>query len=105
MSEAYLAATLVQAYCRDKWPGNEAAQGNNMASTMFDSFARIFPVRSSGSHKYIDVDAINEHLGQPQGGGVFGYVTMNDGSQVLLTCKGPLAIIDGDGCRFLPDAA
>jgi len=102
MSQAYLAATLVHAYCRDKWPNNEDANGgNNMGSTMFDSFTRAFERKGGGSHKYIPADEWTATLGERQGAGVYGYQRMADDSYVLLTCKGPLAVADDMGVRWV----
>lgn len=104
MSYAYKAATLVSAYCEHTWPhdpASAATTGCFMASTMWDVFADAFDIKGSGSHKYIPADEYTAHLGMPLGAGVYGYTRMADDSLVLLTCKGPLAVADGSGCRWL----
>ena len=94
MSTAYRMAVLIEGYCRDKW-GDSL-----MASTMADHFAGIGEGAGYGSHKYIPADEYTMHLGEPIGAGVFGYWRYSDGSSMLLTCRGPLAIVDENGCRW-----
>jgi len=94
-SIAYRMATLIQAYCRDKWGDNL------MASTMADHFAASGDGAGYGSHKYIPADEYTMHLGEPIGAGVYGYWRYSDSSCMLLTCKGPLAIVDEGGCRWV----
>ncbi len=101
MSQAYKAAVLVQSYCQVKWPGNGVSEGNNMASTVFDMFERVFETKGGGSHKHIPADEYSAALGMEAGSGVFGYVRMGDDSLVLLTCEGPLAVVDDKGCRWI----
>jgi len=51
----------------------------------------ILPVldfKSEGSHKYVPEDWINEQLQQPAGGGVWGYIKMQDDSYILRLCNG-----------------
>lgn len=98
MSIAYRAATLITAYCRATWPDKWA----DMPSTMADHFAGSFDGASYGSHKYVaQLDEINARLGAREGAGVFGYWRFSDGTQMLLTCEGPLAVIDKDGLRTI----
>jgi len=94
MSIAYRMAVLVEGYCRDKWGDNL------MASTMADRFAEIGEGAGYGSHKYIPADEYTMHLGEPIGAGVYGYWRYADSSCLLLTCRGPLAIVDERGCRW-----
>ena len=95
MSIAYKAATLITAYCETKWPGDVS-----MASTMADHFAGYFDGASSYSHKHVQqLDEINERLGAKPGAGVYWAWRFSDGTQMLLTCEGPLAVIDEQGLR------
>lgn len=94
-SIAYRMATLISAYCRDKWGDNL------MASTMADHFAEAGEGAGYGSHKYIPAEEYTIALGEEVGSGVYGYWRYADSSLMLLTCKGPLAIADEQGCRWV----
>lgn len=94
MSIAYTMAALIEGYCRDKWGDNL------MASIMADHFAGIGEGAGYGSHKYLPADEYTRHLGESMDAGVFGYWRYADSSCLLLTCRGPLAIVDEKGCRW-----
>ena len=95
MSIAGKAAMLITAFCKFTWPD----KGDSMASTAAD-FANAFDGASYGSHKYIPADEYTTQLGEPLGEGVYGYWRFSDKSLLLLTCRGPLAIVDDKGCRW-----
>lgn len=89
---AAIASGYVNAWCRAKWP----EEGAKMSSTMMNaSMADVFDHIDYGSHKYIPADKLTRDLGEPTGGGVYGYWKMADGSYVLRTCRGPLAYWSG----------
>jgi hypothetical protein len=93
-SIAYRMATLITSYCEQRWGDNL------MASTMADHFAEVGSGAGYGSHKYIPADEYTIALGEPLGAGVFGYWRYSDSSVMLLTCRGPLGIVDHNGCRW-----
>jgi hypothetical protein len=93
-SIAYRMATLITAYCEQRW--GDAL----MASTMADHFAEAGDGAGYGSHKYIPADEYTIALGEPLGAGVFGYWRYSDSSVMLLTCRGPVGIVDHNGCRW-----
>lgn len=95
MSIAGKMARLVESYCAKTWGDNL------MSSTMADHFADIGDGAGYGSHKDIPADEYTMHLGEPIGAGVFGYWKFSDGSLLLLTCRGPLAVVDDRGCRWV----
>jgi len=97
-STAFSAAVLVSGWCAAKW-----GAANDMHSTMVESFINAFKgYRGGGSHKYIsELAEINSRLGLPDGAGVFWYHAFDDGSRLFLTCEGPLAILDGEGLRWI----
>lgn len=97
---ALVAAELIHAYCKVKFPPQEGssskAYGNYMATTvangpLIDAFDHV----GGGSHKYIPTTRLNADLSYPDGAGVFGYWKMKDGSYLLRTCEGPLAVWSG----------
>lgn len=93
-SIAYKMTTLITAYCEQRW--GDAL----MASTMSDHFAEAGDGAGYGSHKYIPADDYTIALGEPLGAGVYGYWRYSDSSVMLLTCRGPLGIVDHNGCRW-----
>jgi len=93
-SIAYRMATLITSYCEQRW--GDAL----MSSTMADYFAEVGNGAGYGSHKYIPADEYTIALGEPLGAGVFGYWRYSDSSVMLLTCRGPLGIVDHNGCRW-----
>lgn len=98
MSKASKAARFITAFCQVEWPDG----GVKMASTIAERDAGTFAgYVGGGSHKYIEADEITAHLGEPEGAGVYGYERFDDGSCILLMCKGPLAVLDEKGARWL----
>ena len=101
MTYAAKAAGYINAWCVLKFPNAETqvpphAVGASMATTMANGgMVDCFDHEGGGSHKYIPVEDLNGQLGLPDGGGVFGYWKMKDGSYLLRTCQGPLAHWDG----------
>lgn len=93
-SIAHVMATLITSYCEQRWGDNL------MASTMADHLAQAGDGAGYGSHKYIPADEYTIALGEPLGAGVFGYWRYSDSSVMLLTCRGPLGIVDHNGCRW-----
>lgn len=89
--QAMTAARLINAFCQVTWPDD-----TGMASTIASGWTACFNITSTGTHKYIPTAAINTLLGLPQGAGVWGYNRFADGSYLLLTCDGPLAVWDGE---------
>jgi hypothetical protein len=88
MPYAQIAAQYITAWCRATYAKNPDKMGSTMANGgMIDCFDH----RGHGSHKYIPADKLTEDLGERQGAGVYGYWAMNDGSYLLLTCRGDLA--------------
>lgn len=97
MSAAKIAAAYVHAYCWMSWPGEGPTNGTSMASTIANgSTFDVFDHKNGGSHKYIPADKLSADLGEPKGSGVFGYWKMYDGSYVLRTTRGPLAVWTGN---------
>lgn len=90
---AKTAGILIHSYCNQMW---EAHKANKMPSIVADGgFMDAFDIKSSGSHKYIPTERLNKELEYPQGAGVFGYFRFSDGSYLLRTCDGPLAVWSG----------
>lgn len=88
MPYARTAAQYITAWCRATYKENPDRMGSTMANgEMIDCFDH----RGHGSHKYIPADRLTQELGEPEGSGVYGYWAMNDGSYLLLTCRGDLA--------------
>lgn len=102
MSAARIAAMYVGAYCRETFDRDP----DGMQSMVLNGgFADVFDHESSGSHKYIPADRLSEQLGMRPGAGVYGYWRMYDGSYILRTCRGPLAIWSGreeDPAEWVP---
>lgn len=91
MTYAQTAVMATNAYCRELY--NDV----DMGSTHFNGiWADAFDHRGYASHKYIDKNKYNEQLGMKRGAGVYGYWAMEDGSNVLCTCKGELAYTDAE---------
>lgn len=101
-SAARIAVMYVGAYCRETF----ASDPDRMQSTVLNGdFADVFDHVDHGSHKYIPADRLSEQLGLRPGAGVYGYWRMHDGSYILRTCPGPLAIWSGraeDPAEWVP---
>lgn len=97
MSAAKIAAALIEAYCSARFPKYDSARGSTMGSTVLTgNFLHVFDFQSAGSYLYIPADRLNDDLDLPHDdGGVFWYVKMHDGSYLLKTCDGPLAVWSG----------
>jgi hypothetical protein len=93
--QARIAATFVNAFCKEKWPDDWLG----MAPQAFETYAvsGVFSTIASGTHKYIPAEQLSAALGLPYGAGIFGYWLFQDGSCVLLTCANGLAVWDGKG--------
>lgn len=88
---AYAAVIYVKGYCRMTFKNPENMESTVLSGDQLDCFDLV----GTGSHKYIPTERLNNELGLPQGGGVYNYVKMKDGSYILLTCRGPLAYWSG----------
>lgn len=97
-STAFVVAVLVSGWCTAKW-----GAATDMHSTMVESFIDAFKgYRGGGSHKHIaELNEINARLNLSNGTGVFWYHAFDDGSRLFLTCEGPLAVLDGEGLRWV----
>lgn len=88
---ANTAAEYIKAWCAATF--NDAARMESTMANggMIDAFDHV----GGGSYKYIPVEKLNQDLGLPNGAGVFNYWKMKDGSYLLRTCEGPLAVWSG----------
>lgn len=99
---AHIAALYVRAHCKQTFNNSDGME----STVVTGGFLDVFDFKSFGSHKYIPTEKLNEDLGLPQGGGVFGYIIMADGSYLLRTCGGRLAYWSGkkeDAAQFPND--
>ncbi len=94
---AKIAAQYITAWCRATYkPTKNHPDPDMMGSTMANGgMIDVFDHKGYGTHKYIPADKLTQDLGEREGAGVYGYWAMNDGSYLLLTCKGDLAYWSG----------
>jgi hypothetical protein len=116
MSMAKVAGTYIAAHVRvtfaeklnenGKHESSDYMAGYILGGSMID----VFDHTGHMTHKYFESDRMTAELGEPEGGGVYAAYGMQDGSLLLLTCKGPLAYWSGqtgDKAEWitLPDVA
>lgn len=96
---ANTAAQYIKAWCAATFNDADRMESTMANGGMIDAFDHV----GGGSHKYIPVEKLNEDLGLRQGAGVFNYWKMKDGSYLLRTCDGPLAVwYGGEEKAFWP---
>jgi hypothetical protein len=110
MCYAKTASQMITAWCRATFTKDADNMGSHMAN---GSIIDAFDHNGYASHKYIPADKLTQDLGEPSGGGVYGYWQMKDKSCLLVTCRGDLAWWSGKpedaaqwhGLRNQPDIA
>lgn len=89
---AKTAGTFITLRCRNTFK----TEPDVMASTMCaGQLIDVFDHKGYGTHKYIPAEKLTKDLGEPKESGVYGFWAMADGSYLLLTCRGPLAVWSG----------
>lgn len=89
MSKAKMAAEFVKAMCLLKFPDDARAMSKHVVDWL------TFADYTTGTHKYIPSDKLDDLLDLEPGSGVYGFLYFNDGSYILLTCHDGIAWWDG----------